>query len=570
MRSIVSSQDADARDASGVRMAAPIVVAVLALLLAAAAFSLAPAKSYALSSSDFTDVSGHWSVNDASTNGTNWIDYVASHGIMTGRTENGVFTGKFGPDDTILRCEFATTLYRMAVPESDATTNSAHFGQTATFTDEGTGEYYTAAIEWCYRNGIMIGDTGSNGPLWTVRPNDPITREEMATMLYRFACVMCLDTGSDEVLKYDDSAYLQLPDHNYVDAYAVTGMGWCASRGIIGSNGSLNPHANATRAESAKMLSVLDRDVLSDTPAYGILYDDGTLVLQRGGSLDESRGGRLTVDSYGKVSCTDGVVGRWGNIESLSGVVPWTEPYGDDVKSIVVADAVAPANAENLFASLPNLVSVDLANLDLTSATTLRNMFEGDASLTTLDLSAVNVNASADSYGIVQGCFALQSVKLGTGSASLASSLKIDDSTTLTSSDGVTYVPAQADASAQQASTMASTLEASLAVEPATEAIAGSSSQDATAALDADLAQDAAADQSVSDAADSAATDAVADSAEDEASASVVPAADDSAADNAAAGTDEQSLPGEDASASALEQPAAEAAQADSAEVLAA
>ena len=430
-----------------------LVAAVMALVLAVVGCSAASGQAQALSSASFYDVAGHWAVSDPNAGGANWIDYVASHGIMTGRTENGKLTGQFSPDDDILRCDLATTLYRMANPDSDATTNAQHFGTTATFSDERTGEYYTAAIEWCYRTGIMTGDTRDGQPTGTVRPYDPIKREELATMLYRFARVMSIDVGDGQVLGYDDSAYKSMPDCNSVDDYAVAAMGWGASLGIIGSGGSLNPHALATRAETAKMLALVDQDALSNVPAYGMLYNDGTLVLQRGGVPDASRGGRLTVDQFGKVTVGGTLVGRWGGIEGLTGVVPWTTANSADVKRVVVDDAVKPTDADQLFASLPNLKSVDLTNLDLSAATSVRYMFMNDTSLTAIDLSATSVNSKADSYGIIAGCTALTSVKLGSGSASLAGSLTVDG-TAWSSSDGTTYRPSSSAATVAHASLM--------------------------------------------------------------------------------------------------------------------
>ena len=109
-----------------------------------------------------------------------WLDYVTSSGLMTGYT-TGADAGNFGPQDQISRAQVLVILYRYANPSSDATTNPSSYGTTTHFYDVPTGEYYTAAVEWAYQNGITTGYIGTG----LFGPNDPVTRQDLATMLHQ-------------------------------------------------------------------------------------------------------------------------------------------------------------------------------------------------------------------------------------------------------------------------------------------------------------------------------------------------------------------------------------------------
>lgn len=426
-------------------------LAVFALLCACLALLLVmmPAsRASAASSDDFYDVWGHWVVNDPNAGGANWVDYVVGHGIMTGRTSAGVPTGEFSPDDLISRAEFATVLYRIAYPDSASTTDPGSFATVSAFSDAAPGQYYTAALNWCNTNGIVKGDTTATGEATgTVRPYDAVSRQEFCTMLYRFARVLKLDTGSREVLGYDSSAFYSAADAALVEPYAVIPMGWAADTGTVGSAGFLNPFGYATRAEAAKMISVVHGSVLSTLPVFALLYSDGTLVLQNGGAVrDGHLNAGLTVDIYGAVAAGQGLAGRWGGIENLQAVVPWTSSSAGLVTRVEVWGTVELSSARLLFAGLPNLLSVDLAGLDLSEADSLVYMFLNDSSLQQLDLSGVEVPEDPDAYGIIQGCNNLGSVILGTGSAQgLAAFLSSDAAHPWISIDGMVYTePTQA------------------------------------------------------------------------------------------------------------------------------
>ena len=84
----------------------------------------------------------------------------------------------------------------------------------------------------------------------TASPNDVVTREQFAAILYRYAQYKKYDVSVGE-----DTNILSYADAQSVSAYAIPAMQWAGGAGIVnGSNGKLNPQNNATRAEVATML----------------------------------------------------------------------------------------------------------------------------------------------------------------------------------------------------------------------------------------------------------------------------------------------------------------------------
>lgn len=172
----------------------------------------------------FTDVkSGDWYYSD--------VEYVFSKGLM-----KGVAEGLFGPGATATRAMLATTAYRMA--GSPAVIGSADF------TDLSTDMWYTAAITWASAKGILGGYGG--GVFGT---DDPITRQQLALLLWRYA-------GSPEV----KGGLTAFPDGDSASDYAVDALIWATQKGIITGKGDgiLDPAGLATRAEVAAMLARFD------------------------------------------------------------------------------------------------------------------------------------------------------------------------------------------------------------------------------------------------------------------------------------------------------------------------
>ncbi len=193
-----------------------------------------------------------------------YFDYVVDSGIMTGHTA-GDLAGMFDPDGELSRGQFSTILYRHANPESEDTTDENQFADSVTFTDVADKAYYTAAIEWCAEKGIVTGytDPTTGEATGEFGPNDPVTREQLATMIARYAEWTGVDTS-----EYDPAAFEALPDKGDVSVYAVEPMKWCADQGII--TGVYNPYedasylmpqGNALRAHITKVITIVARDL---------------------------------------------------------------------------------------------------------------------------------------------------------------------------------------------------------------------------------------------------------------------------------------------------------------------
>ena len=153
--------------------------------------------------------------------------------------ENGLFSGKtttsFAPYATMTRGQLATVLWRMAgSPEPKAS---------AAFTDVAADSYYAKAIAWAAENGITSGTSAA-----AFSPNAPITRQQFAAFLFKFAALQGRDTsGAMGLAGYEDVTAIA--------PYATEAMSWAASRGLIqGSNGKINPTGTAYRCQVAVIL----------------------------------------------------------------------------------------------------------------------------------------------------------------------------------------------------------------------------------------------------------------------------------------------------------------------------
>lgn len=157
------------------------------------------------------------------------IAYVYNKGMM-----NGTDAGKFEPNATTTRAMLVTMLHRL---ENDPAAAAAKFSDVA------SGQWFSKAVAWAAANGVVNGY--ENG---TFAPNAAITREQLATILYRFAQFK----GYDVSVKGNLSSF---SDNAQVSDWAKEAMQWAVGAGIInGDNNALKPTGNATRAEVAIML----------------------------------------------------------------------------------------------------------------------------------------------------------------------------------------------------------------------------------------------------------------------------------------------------------------------------
>ena len=172
-------------------------------------------------SAAFTDVEENVWYHDG-------IDFMVRNGYM-----NGVAADTFDVEGSLTRAQLVTVLYRLAgEPETSAA---------IPFADVADGQWYTKAIVWAAENGTVNGVNET-----TFAPNDPITREQIAAILYRYA--------HEE--NTEDGKLTSFPDAKDISGYALEAMNWAVARGLInGSDGKLLPQDTATRAQIAVILA---------------------------------------------------------------------------------------------------------------------------------------------------------------------------------------------------------------------------------------------------------------------------------------------------------------------------
>lgn len=199
----------------------------------------------------FGDVNpNHWFSADG------WLDKAIDNGAITGlKDDQNRLIWRFDPDRGITRAELASVLYRMANPNSKATTDADAYEANATpFTDVEDKTWYSAALNWAHKNNVMEGYRDENGEATnTIAPNKPITREELATMLFRYA----KEKGAD-MSDVAEATYKAAADAGDVSEFATEAAEWCYDHNVmagsfIGEKIMLRSGEGATRAEASKM-----------------------------------------------------------------------------------------------------------------------------------------------------------------------------------------------------------------------------------------------------------------------------------------------------------------------------
>ena len=186
---------------------------------------------------DIPDDINEWENPFTDVNKTDWfyddVKFAFISGLFNGTSEN-----TFDPNISMTRAMLVTVLWRNAGSPKPLTE--------MIFTDIPEDSYYYDAVIWAAENGIVNG-IGEG----LFAPNGNITREQMATMLWRYAQYMDLDVASGETA--DISGFV---DVNDISEYAVSALKWAYAEGIINGRpgGILDPKGNATRAEVAAML----------------------------------------------------------------------------------------------------------------------------------------------------------------------------------------------------------------------------------------------------------------------------------------------------------------------------
>ena len=193
------------------------------LLCLVMVFGLLPGQAIAVGNLPFNDVKvTSWFYDE--------VKYVYENGLMTGTSDT-----TFSPNGTTTRGMVVTILWRLD-GEPDSTEMR--------FADVAAGRYYTDAVMWASSNNIAGGHGDGN-----FGPNDPITREQLAVILYRYAHHKGYDVSGEA----DLSAFT---DRDTTSDYAVNAMAWANDTGLITgvTDTTLAPLGNATRAQVAAIL----------------------------------------------------------------------------------------------------------------------------------------------------------------------------------------------------------------------------------------------------------------------------------------------------------------------------
>ena len=156
------------------------------------------------------------------------VDSAVTSGLMKGESDTS-----FAPNKPLTRAMLATILYRVSGDKAP---------HSHPFTDVPSGRWFSDAIAWAYESGVVNGTSDD-----TFSPDDNVTREQAAAMLYRFAG---RPTASGDVTAFNDA--------DKISAYAVEPLRWAVGEGIINgkSEYTLDPLGTATRAEIAKIMTV--------------------------------------------------------------------------------------------------------------------------------------------------------------------------------------------------------------------------------------------------------------------------------------------------------------------------
>jgi hypothetical protein len=180
--------------------------------------------------------------NDISRN--NWfyrnVRFVQANGLMTGTSPT-----VFSPQSNLTRAMIVTILWRL---EGEPTVSGPN-----PFSDVASGRYYTQAVIWAAANGIVEGHDGR------FNPGGALTREQLATILYRYAEHKRLRTSGDEYVS-------SFADEGSVSEWAQEAMKWANARGLISGRTAttLAPRGTATRAEVAALLQRFIENIVSN------------------------------------------------------------------------------------------------------------------------------------------------------------------------------------------------------------------------------------------------------------------------------------------------------------------
>ena len=216
--------------------------------------SLLPGTALAAGENPFTDVpASHWAHDD--------ITYVYENDLM-----NGTDGSLFSPESTTTRAQVVTVLYRLAGQPAADWENP--------FWDVPASAWFHDAVTWAWENDITGGVSSTH-----FGAGNAVTREQLATFLYRYA----QDQGYDTSARADLSGY---SDAGLVSSYATEALSWANATGLItGTTATtLSPQGSATRAQVATILSRFSQDVIPGgyvSPAHMIRNLEGSTLSKK-------------------------------------------------------------------------------------------------------------------------------------------------------------------------------------------------------------------------------------------------------------------------------------------------
>lgn len=162
-----------------------------------------------------------------------YVKFVYKHGMMQGDGSNYIFNG----NGNVTRAQLVLILYRLS--------GSPAISSNTKFKDVPANAWYSQAVAWASANKIVDGRPGN-----VFDPGTAVTRQEFATILYRYNNFRGLGTGNKSNLN-------QFTDRGYVQSYALEAMQWAVGNGIISgtTNTTLSPNGTAIRFQAAAMLT---------------------------------------------------------------------------------------------------------------------------------------------------------------------------------------------------------------------------------------------------------------------------------------------------------------------------
>lgn len=195
------------------------------------------------------------------------VKYAFENGLMLGISDN-----EFAPESQLTRAMFVTVLYRM---ENEPDMSSEILGYP--FEDVDSESWYTDAVYWARKNEIVNGITDNE-----FAPNDNITREQMAEIIFRYAKYKNIAPTDNWALKLDYADLEEISD------WAAEAVMYCKLKGLMQGkdNNMFDPKNSATRAETAAILQRLTENKYTSRLGYSMTYNPTAFTLDDSGDHD--------------------------------------------------------------------------------------------------------------------------------------------------------------------------------------------------------------------------------------------------------------------------------------------